>query len=317
MCATWRELLKDLHVWPVRAVPVIELSQALIVRFIDCPWPRKIITRGHLPYVHLTPSFTTVVTPDNSAIPQYYASIFTMLLLLFLFMGHGLVSASNLTLSFLARRETFSCAVLPITPTDINGLTPCGDGSLVAGCSCCADGLIGCLDAIETCSFGSAGESVCACDDGVDCSSCHAQGLIDCGSGCLPSGYTCCSDQTYGCPSSEQCCQLSDGSDGCCSLGSAASTTDAAPSTTDASSPTDVASTAAASFPTDAASTAAASFPTDAASTAAVSTGGSAQTSSTTTASNPISTSAAHVQTIDIIAVLLIASLFSTLGDVL
>jgi hypothetical protein len=48
-----------------------------------------------------------------------------------------------------------------------------------------------------------------------------------------------------------------------------------------------------------------------------VSTGGSAQTSSTTTALSPISTSAAHVQTIDIIAVLLIASLFSTLGDVL
>jgi hypothetical protein len=192
-------------------------------------------------------------------------------------MGHGLVSASNLTLSFLARRETFSCAVLPITPTDINGLTPCGGGSLVAGCSCCADGLIGCLDAIETCSVGSGSESVCACDDGVDCSSCDAQGLTDCGSGCLPSGYTCCPDQTYGCPSSEQCCQLSDGSDACCPSGSAASTTGTALST-------------AASFPADAPSTTAASFPTDATSTAA--------------ASVPA-------------AVLLIASLFSTLGDAL
>lgn len=28
----------------VRAIPVIELSQALIVGFIDCPSPRKIIT---------------------------------------------------------------------------------------------------------------------------------------------------------------------------------------------------------------------------------------------------------------------------------
>lgn len=227
-----------------------------------------------------------------------------MLFLLFLFMGLSLVSASNLTLSFLARRETFSCAVLPITPTDINGLTPCGGGSLVAGCSCCADGLIGCLDAIETCSVGLSGESACVCDDGFDCSSCHAQGLTDCGSGCLPAGYTCCPDQTYGCPSSEECCQLSDGSDGCCPFGSAASTTTAAVST-------DAASTPAAPFSTDAASTPAASFP------AAVPTGTSAQTSSTAAAPSPILTGAAHVQTINIIAVLLIASLFSTLSDVL
>jgi hypothetical protein len=239
-----------------------------------------------------------------------------MLLLPFLFMGHGLVSASNLTLSFLARRETFSCAVLPITPNGINGLTPCGGGSPVAGCSCCADGLIGCLDAIETCSVGFSGESVCACDDGFDCSSCHAQGMTDCGSGCLPIGDTCCPDQTYGCPSSKQCCQLSDGSDGCCPFESVATTTAAAVST-------DAASTLAASFTTDAASTPAASLPTDVASTSAasflvtVSTSGSAQTPSTTVTPSPISTNAAHVQTINAIAVLLIASLFSTLADIL
>lgn len=57
-------------------------------------------------------------------------------------------------------------------------------GSLVPGCSCCANGLIGCLDAIETCSVGSSGESVCAYDDGIDCSSCHGQGLSGCGSSC-------------------------------------------------------------------------------------------------------------------------------------
>ena len=88
----------------------------------------------------------------------------------------------------------------------LNGLAPCGYGSLTAGCVCCpnADGKTACLSLIQKC--------VPGLDDGYICvnnseytSSCASGGLANCGTGCMPSGATCCSGQNDWFPAGYRC----------------------------------------------------------------------------------------------------------------
>jgi hypothetical protein len=58
-------------------------------------------------------------------------------------------------------RQTQVCYVLPIKPTTINGMVPCGGGSLDAGCMCCPDGKTTCEKTLQTCQISSFGGYVC------------------------------------------------------------------------------------------------------------------------------------------------------------
>ena len=93
------------------------------------------------------------------------------------------------------------CYILPITPTEYNGLTPCGDGGLIAGCDCCPDGQTACLNTVQVCAL--EGTSyICENESGSNCAS---QGLADCGSGCMLSSATCCPGQEVWCPAGYYC----------------------------------------------------------------------------------------------------------------
>jgi hypothetical protein len=61
----------------------------------------------------------------------------------------------------LFNRQSQLCFVLPIAPTSINGNVPCGSGSIVSECMCCADGQTTCSKALQTCQLSSFGGYIC------------------------------------------------------------------------------------------------------------------------------------------------------------
>lgn len=123
-------------------------------------------------------------------------SIFTMQLLTLIFLASTYVLTSNA-----------DCSILPITPTEANGLTPCGYGGLIADCVCCPDGQTACLNTVQVCALGSGDDYICENENGPTCAS---QDLADCGSGCMPSSATCCPGQTIWCPAGYYCGANSD-----------------------------------------------------------------------------------------------------------
>ena len=110
-----------------------------------------------------------------------------------------------LFLIFLASAQVLAsdalCIILPVTPTESNGLAPCCYGSLTAGCVCCpnANGQTACLSPIQECVLGLGNEYICV-NNPQYTSSCASEGLAYCGTGCMPSSATCCSGQTDWCP---------------------------------------------------------------------------------------------------------------------
>lgn len=169
-----------------------------------------------------------------------------MQLLLLSILLPSLALASNATLfpSYSLQRRD-ACAILPITPTAYNGLTPCGAGGLTDGCVCCPDNLSTCLSPIHKCTLGPGGSYICTDAVGSDCA---AQGLADCDNSCMPQGATCCTGQNAYCPSGKHCCTNYDGSNGCCSDDSTTSSDSAPTSTTDGSAQTSSVATAASSI---------------------------------------------------------------------
>jgi hypothetical protein len=119
---------------------------------------------------------------------------FAMQLLLLIF----LVSVQVLT-------SNAQCIILPITPTDINGLTPCGSGSLTSGCDCCRGGQVACQHLIQECTPGLLGYNYYCTNNPAYVSSCASQDMVNCGNGCMPSGATCCPDQAGWCAAGRSC----------------------------------------------------------------------------------------------------------------
>jgi hypothetical protein len=95
---------------------------------------------------------------------------------------------------------------MPITPTIFNGLAPCGSGSLTSGCVCCpnADGQIACQTLLQECVIGLDNQYTCVTSPQFT-PSCASKGLVNCGTGCMPSGATCCSGQNDWCSAGYQC----------------------------------------------------------------------------------------------------------------
>lgn len=187
---------------------------------------RQSVARSSRPFVFLFKSHLSlrphVIYRSHRATPPSYTDLrINMHFLTPLILALSLASASSATFS-LFTRQTQICFVVPIAATDINGYTPCGDGSVLTGCTCCPDLVTPCSATQQTCQLDSAGRYLCVDDPALAFTNCATQDL---------------------CPSTEQCCTLSDGSVGCCPLdgnggGSAATTTAYSSSPGDSSSPT-------------------------------------------------------------------------------
>ena len=98
------------------------------------------------------------------------------------------------------------CQIMPITANNINGLIPCGYGSLTFGCVCCGGrgGNVGCLSPIETCTMGVL-DYYCVKSPGYTTTSCASEGLANCGTVCMPIGGSCCPSGIQYCPAGFSC----------------------------------------------------------------------------------------------------------------
>lgn len=131
-----------------------------------------------------------------------------------LFCTVSLATASYPAL-LLSTRQSVICQILPIAANAFNGNIPCGGGSVISACTCCADGMTTCSTALQTCQIGAGGGYVCQDSSALSgASSCSAQGLVTCDNGCMPSGQTCCGP--IFCKGTESCCSLTDGTPACC-----------------------------------------------------------------------------------------------------
>ena len=134
--------------------------------------------------------------------------------------------ASNYTLPLsLVSRQSINPCPPPVFLLYPDNWTPCGNGYIEPGCTCCNGGLVDCPTITSNCAVNAAGETFCCSNTSPSCSSgssradaCAAEGKVYCGtSGCLPAGWACCpNNPNTGCPMTDHCCLYPDGSPACC-----------------------------------------------------------------------------------------------------
>lgn len=150
----------------------------------------------------------------------------TNILVIILFSISPQTLASNYTLPLsLVSRQSINPCPPPVFLLYPYNWTPCGNGYIEPGCTCCNGGLVDCPTITSNCAVNAAGETFCCSNTSPSCSSgssradaCAAEGKVYCGtSGCLPAGWACCpNNPNTGCPMTDHCCLYPDGSPACC-----------------------------------------------------------------------------------------------------
>jgi hypothetical protein len=92
--------------------------------------------------------------------------------LMILISSPTLASDYALTLHLVSRQSSFFCRPVFLQYPEVpDTWTQCGSGYIIADCTCCNGGLIGCLTQNQTCAIDATGGSICCDNTSSDCPS--------------------------------------------------------------------------------------------------------------------------------------------------